>query len=137
MKIDLENLSLKSTMIHLPPINIQKQNQYPRLEIMKISKCDAYHSISIVSIFHNNRKFNQNHVICEFFVSYDLFFHFRTITFFHLINFLLLHTRVFDWSDRDGFQALHTEINASTPEHKYPKWKLFYERMQCEMCPWG
>jgi len=91
----------------------------------------SHHKISIVSIFHNNRKLNQNH-FCEFFVSNDLFFHFRTITYFISISSYSINISAIKVIDGCRHYTFNKRINTEK------NWKkLFFERMQCEKRPLG
>lgn len=91
----------------------------------------SHHKFSIVSIFHNNRKLNQNH-FCEFFVSNDLFFHFRTITYFISISSYSINISAIKVIDGCRHYTFNKRINTEKLEKK-----MFFERMQCEMQPLG
>ena len=78
----------------------------------------SHHKISIVSIFHNNRKLNQNH-FCEFFVSNDLFFHFRTITFFISISSYSINISAIKVIDGCRHYTFNKRINTEKLEKNY------------------
>lgn len=77
----------------------------------------SYHKFSIVSIFHNNRKLNQNH-FCEFFVSNDLFFHFRTITYFISISSYSINISAIKVIDGCRHYTFNKRINTEKLEKK-------------------